>query len=79
MSMAHHKIAFVLRLFAKNHPSTYTMSKAIAEDLVINYPTEVPVVVVRPSIITSSYADPEAGFVEGFQVKTRSHHEIFLL
>jgi Male sterility protein len=44
------------------------MSKAIAEDLVYSYRDKLAISIVRPSAIGCSYMEPEAGFVQGFQV-----------
>ena len=42
-------------------PNSYTMSKAIAENLVREKYADLPVVICRPSIVTHSYKDPTDG------------------
>lgn len=68
-----------LRLLRKKHPSTYTISKAFAEELVYSYKEKLPIVIVRPSIVISAAQEPEEGFVEGFQVRFSSSSFSFLL
>lgn len=59
-------------MFRRDHPSTYTMSKAFAEELINYYGNKLPVVIVRPSIIVGAYVEPEPGFVQGYQVNVLS-------
>jgi 1-acyl-sn-glycerol-3-phosphate acyltransferase len=47
-----------------NWPNTYTMTKAMTEHLLVKYRGEVPLVVVRPSIVGSSYSEPLPGWVD---------------
>jgi alcohol-forming fatty acyl-CoA reductase len=47
------------------HPNTYTLSKALGEDVVHHYKDTFPVVVIRPSQVWSSVSEPFEGFVEG--------------
>ena len=41
-----------------NYPNTYTFTKGLAEHIVTNEGGDMPVVIVRPSIIIGSYAEP---------------------
>lgn len=47
-----------------NYPNTYTFTKSMGEQLVYRYRENVPVVVVRPSIIGCAYRDPFPGWVD---------------
>jgi alcohol-forming fatty acyl-CoA reductase len=47
------------------HPNTYTLSKALAEDVVNHYKDAFPTVIIRPSQVWSSSKEPFEGFVEG--------------
>jgi nucleoside-diphosphate-sugar epimerase len=47
---------------------TYTFSKALGEQMLIKHRDGVPLVIVRPSIIESSFSDPEPGWIEGFRM-----------
>lgn len=38
-------------------------TKAIAEDTVRQYSTEIPICIVRPSIVTSTYNEPLPGWI----------------
>uniref|UniRef100_A0A336K3G5 Fatty acyl-CoA reductase n=1 Tax=Culicoides sonorensis TaxID=179676 RepID=A0A336K3G5_CULSO len=42
--------------------NSYTFSKALAEDLIKSYSSTIPVCVVRPSIILTTYREPIPGF-----------------
>ncbi|XP_014479565.1 PREDICTED: fatty acyl-CoA reductase 1-like [Dinoponera quadriceps] len=44
-------------------PNTYVFSKAIAEDTVRQYGVELPVCIVRPSIVISTAKEPVSGWV----------------
>lgn len=45
-------------------PNAYTFSKAIAENLVAEKYSHLPVVIVRPSIVTPSVQEPAPGWVD---------------
>ncbi|KAG0053615.1 cyclin-dependent kinase inhibitor far1, partial [Gryganskiella cystojenkinii] len=51
----------------KTYPNTYTFSKSLTEHLILNrYKTmNLPLVIVRPSIVTAAQAEPVPGWVEG--------------
>ncbi|XP_020291375.1 putative fatty acyl-CoA reductase CG5065 [Pseudomyrmex gracilis] len=51
------------RLIA-GRPNTYTFSKALAERLLQREKGSLPVAIVRPSIVISSYREPVAGWVD---------------
>lgn len=44
---------------------TYAFTKAMGEMLIENMRGDVPVVVVRPSVIESTFQDPFPGWMEG--------------
>ncbi|XP_049408545.1 fatty acyl-CoA reductase 2, chloroplastic-like [Solanum stenotomum] len=46
---------------------TYTFTKAIGEMMINNMRHEIPVLIIRPSIITSSYKEPFPGWMQGFR------------
>ncbi|XP_011626024.1 fatty acyl-CoA reductase 1 isoform X1 [Amborella trichopoda] len=46
-------------------PNTYTFTKAMGEMLMGHLREEVPVVIMRPSIIASTFSDPFPGWIEG--------------
>ncbi|KAL3225873.1 hypothetical protein MRX96_025347 [Rhipicephalus microplus] len=48
------------------HPNTYTLSKSMAEFLLIEERGHLPVVIVRPSTITASLREPLPGWVDNF-------------
>ncbi|XP_077559529.1 putative fatty acyl-CoA reductase CG5065 isoform X2 [Haemaphysalis longicornis] len=45
-------------------PNTYTLTKALAESLVLAERETVPVAIVRPSIVTASWKEPFPGWVD---------------
>lgn len=47
-------------------PNSYTISKAIAESLVVEKYSDLPVVICRPSIVTHSFAEPVPGWCDSF-------------
>ncbi|XP_034255924.1 putative fatty acyl-CoA reductase CG5065 isoform X2 [Thrips palmi] len=46
------------------HPNTYTYSKRLAEDLVARQYPDLPVCIVRPSIVCPSWEEPVPGWVD---------------
>lgn len=49
---------------------TYTFTKAMGEQLLVNASNGLPIIILRPSIIESSLMQPEPGWIEGFQTST---------
>lgn len=47
---------------------TYTLTKAMGEQLIVAHRGEVPTVILRPSIIESSLVEPEPGWLNGFRM-----------
>lgn len=52
--------------FVGTRPNTYTFTKSIAEALVASHSADVPVAIVRPSIIGSTWKGPIPGWVDNF-------------
>lgn len=46
-------------------PNTYVFTKAMAEMLLNDDKGDVPLVIVRPTIVTSTFKEPFPGWVEG--------------
>ncbi|KAJ8537647.1 hypothetical protein K7X08_014187 [Anisodus acutangulus] len=47
---------------------TYAFTKAIGEMMINSMRDEIPILILRPSMITSSYKDPFPGWIQGFRV-----------
>lgn len=47
-----------------SRPNTYTFTKALAERMLQRERGSLPVAIVRPSIVLSSYREPVAGWVD---------------
>jgi alcohol-forming fatty acyl-CoA reductase len=58
---------FFSRLKSTKHHNTYTLSKALAEDVVHSYRGKLPIVIIRPSLVWGAFQEPFEGFVEGMQ------------
>lgn len=53
------------RLLAESgHPNTYTLTKCLAEHLLLGRRGSVPLAIVRPSIISASRRHPEPGWID---------------
>uniref|UniRef100_A0A6G1SDP6 Fatty acyl-CoA reductase n=1 Tax=Aceria tosichella TaxID=561515 RepID=A0A6G1SDP6_9ACAR len=48
----------------ENRPNTYIFTKAMAENLVQKYQGQLPVAILRPSIVVPALRDPEPGWVD---------------
>ncbi|XP_031330549.1 putative fatty acyl-CoA reductase CG5065 [Photinus pyralis] len=46
------------------HPNSYTLTKALAECIVLEYSSILPTAIVRPSIVTASWKEPFPGWVD---------------
>ncbi|XP_050281033.1 fatty acyl-CoA reductase 3-like isoform X2 [Quercus robur] len=46
-------------------PNTYVYTKALGEMLLGNYNKNLPLVIIRPTMITSTYKEPFSGWIEG--------------
>lgn len=47
-------------------PNTYTLTKALAESLVVEERDQLPVAIVRPSIVTASWKEPFMGWIDNY-------------
>ncbi|CRK92432.1 CLUMA_CG005999, isoform B, partial [Clunio marinus] len=50
--------------FQKQHPNTYTLTKQMAEQIVLEYYEKLPISIVRPSIVTASINEPFPGWID---------------
>uniref|UniRef100_A0A7N0TSH9 Fatty acyl-CoA reductase n=1 Tax=Kalanchoe fedtschenkoi TaxID=63787 RepID=A0A7N0TSH9_KALFE len=56
-------------------PNTYAFTKSMGEMVLEEMKGEVPLVIVRPTVVTSTYKDPFPGWVEGFRtVEAFAYH-----
>ncbi|XP_061369659.1 probable fatty acyl-CoA reductase 4 [Gastrolobium bilobum] len=46
-------------------PNTYVFTKAMGEMLVVHHKDNVPLIIIRPTMVTSTYEDPFPGWIEG--------------
>jgi len=46
------------------HPNTYTLTKCLAEHLLVERRGDVPLSIVRPSVISASWRDPFPGWID---------------
>ncbi|XP_011645010.1 putative fatty acyl-CoA reductase CG5065 [Pogonomyrmex barbatus] len=51
------------RLLGK-HPNTYTLTKGLAEQLVMSKGNGLPIAIVRPSIVCAAYQEPFPGWID---------------
>uniref|UniRef100_A0A2P2NYX7 Fatty acyl-CoA reductase n=1 Tax=Rhizophora mucronata TaxID=61149 RepID=A0A2P2NYX7_RHIMU len=57
----------IKRAKAYGWPNTYVFTKAMGEMLVGNFKENLPLVVIRPTIVTSTYKEPFPGWAEGIR------------
>ncbi|KAH6935248.1 hypothetical protein HPB50_004817 [Hyalomma asiaticum] len=48
------------------HPNTYTLTKNVAETLLLEERGDIPVAIVRPSIVTASVKEPLPGWIDNY-------------
>lgn len=52
--------------YLEGRPNYYTFTKALAEHLVVEQRGDIPVAIVRPSVVVSSYQEPDPGWISNF-------------
>lgn len=57
-------IETIANRFQKRHPNTYTLTKHMAEQIVLDYNDVLPLCIVRPSIVTAALNEPYPGWVD---------------
>ena len=63
-TMTEEALANVQKAVLKSHPNTYTYTKRLAEIMVRDEYANIPVCIVRPSIVTPAYKEPLPGWVD---------------
>jgi long-chain acyl-CoA synthetase len=53
---------------ARGWHDTYTFTKALGEQMIVQHRGDLPVVILRPSIIESTFLEPEPGWIDGFRM-----------
>lgn len=46
------------------HPNTYTLTKGLAEQIVLSKGNGLPITIVRPSIVCAAYREPFPGWID---------------
>ncbi|XP_077559525.1 fatty acyl-CoA reductase 1-like [Haemaphysalis longicornis] len=57
-------------LLLGTYPNTYTLTKGLAESLVLHERGTLPVAIVRPSIVTASWKEPFPGWIDNYNALT---------
>lgn len=65
--------------FQKKHPNTYTLTKQMAEQIVVDYHEQLPICIVRPSIVTAARNDPYPGWIDNIFGITGEYSKLFLI
>lgn len=60
----------ITKVMIGDRPNTYTFTKALAEDLLLNEGKELPIVIIRPSIVTAAWREPFPGWVDNYNGAT---------
>ncbi|MFX6533326.1 SDR family oxidoreductase, partial [Acinetobacter baumannii] len=58
----------IQRAMMHGWPNTYSFTKAIGEMLLGNFKDKAKVVILRPTIVTSTYEEPFPGWIEGLRL-----------
>lgn len=57
------KIAHIAPVLLGKWPNTYVFTKAVGENIVLKYSNDLPVCIVRPSIVIPTFEDPLNGWI----------------
>ncbi|GBM10580.1 Fatty acyl-CoA reductase 1 [Araneus ventricosus] len=61
------RIEWICNSYRKNRPSNYQYSKALAETLIVKeYSNKLPIIIVRPGIITAAVKEPFPGWIDNY-------------
>ena len=55
--------------FTNFSPNSYTYTKALAEQICESYKNQIPITIVRPSIVTGSEKEPITGWCDNVCMK----------
>jgi len=58
------------KIMIGNRPNTYTFTKALAENVLLTEGAGLPIVIIRPSIVTAAWKEPFPGWVDNFNGAT---------
>ncbi|XP_013176093.1 PREDICTED: fatty acyl-CoA reductase 1-like [Papilio xuthus] len=58
------KLEETRQLMLRDWPNTYTMSKALADELVRKMADDLPICIVKPTLVISSYSEPCPGWLD---------------
>lgn len=61
-SMNDNRIAKITPTLLDKWPNTYVFTKAVGENIILKYSNDLPVCIVRPAIVISTFKDPIAGW-----------------
>lgn len=57
----------VIRAMLHGWPNTYVFTKAMGEMLLADFKEKANLIILRPTIITSTYREPFPGWIEGLR------------
>ncbi|CAH2056547.1 unnamed protein product, partial [Iphiclides podalirius] len=63
-SKDHAKLEDLAQCWKRDWPNTYTLSKALADEVIRTMAGNLPVCIVKPSIVVSTYCEPTPGWVD---------------
>lgn len=58
-------IILTIRARMYGWPNTYVFTKAMGEMVVSDLKNNLPLIIIRPTIVTSTYKEPFPGWIEG--------------
>lgn len=59
------------------YPNSYTFTKALAEQIIMNFASEMNIAIVRPSIIATSYREPLPGYTDNVSFSVSIFNNFF--
>ncbi|XP_058121417.1 putative fatty acyl-CoA reductase CG5065 [Anopheles ziemanni] len=60
----------LMKKLSQNSPNTYTYTKGLAEQVCNDYRSEIPLAIVRPSVVLFTIQEPMVGWVDNFNGPT---------
>lgn len=67
-------ISIIEKKLLGNYPNTYTLTKGLAEQIILSKGSDLPIAIVRPSMVCSTYQEPFPGWIDSFGSGTGIFH-----
>lgn len=72
-------IKLIEKRIVGKHPNTYTLTKGLAEQIILAKGQSLPIAIVRPTIVCAAYREPFPGWIDNICGITGNQTRIFAI